>query len=1081
VAADLRLEHHAVVEAGWAPGRSTPAIPAGRRFVGRREERTFLQHLIREAGQGRMAVAVVTGAAGAGKTALLRWTADAAMAEGAEVFRTSGYEASVPFSALRRLLAPLPHVARLVHGHDANVPSRPAADAAPDELSGRIAEAVTSRARRRLVAVAIDDVHDLEQASRVVLDHVLTALDDAGARHPLTLFVVLAAREPVEPDGLADRALRLDAARGLTIGGLDEREVFDFVAASGQEPTPSLVAELLTDTAGLPLLLESEIDRRLGIGRVAAADRAPTRGNPRVRSIADAMRLRLGRIDQPTQALLQQAAVLGEPWDPEELALVVDRPAADVDTAMAAAVDAELVVRGRHGLRFAHPLVRSELLEGMSDARRRALHWSLAERLRAVHPSLGAPDDELVVRVADHLLCAGAAADLDDVAESALRAGRVAMGWTAWSQASRFLSASASACRGHLPPAELAKRELEAGIAAYYDHDSDRSERLWADAISHARDGVDDTVRLTAAMLLARMRGGKPFRPGDHLDVSELEEALAADPDVEVALRVEAEAALAEALIVAGDADKALDIVSSARHAAGAVAPDPSLEDALGRVDFAEGIHLQARLDLAGADRCFESSLDHGTRADDVRTQNLAWSRRALNGLMRGEIRRSRDELGAVARRAVAHGFWGELGFAAAELAFADTLAGRPEALEWIEEAHRQWRRTNAPWIAVLLSGVVACQVARTRGLDGDVAALPPPEADALPRTSAGMALAAVEAFDVPAARETARTAGWRAGFRGPGTIQNTAIPVALVEVGDLLGDGGLVRSGAAALERMYETGVLVPIGWPTTVPRLLAVACRRAGDVDLAQRYLDHALGLVEREGLEPERAKVLLESARVAAGRGETDEAGSLLDAAARGFDGQSMHGWIARCHEVGRELRLPAAAGPQGVSQERTIFTDDVVGSTASNVRLGDTLYLEQLRVHDRLVRARLKQFRGLEIKHTGDGVNAAFDDPADAVDCARALAADFDEWNADEPDLALKIRCGLARGRVIASGGDFFGLVQSEAARLCALADPGEILVTALVVEGCGTGLVAESLGRRALKGLPSAVEVFRIVA
>jgi class 3 adenylate cyclase/tetratricopeptide (TPR) repeat protein len=1028
-----------------------------------------------------VAVAVLTGAAGAGKTALLGWTGDAAMAEGADVLRTSGYEASVPLSALRRLLAPWPDVARLVHRRHANGRSRPMTDDAPDELSGRIAEAVTSRARRRLVALAIDDVHDLEEASRVVLGNVLTALDDAGARHSLSLFVVLAAREPVEPDGLADRALRLGAARGLTIGGLDEEEVFDFVAASGQAPTLRLVTELLADTAGLPLLLESEVDRRVRLGQAPGTVRPPGRESPRVRSIADAIHLRLGRVERPTRALLQLAAVLGEPWDTEELARVADRPLVEVEAAMDSSVDAALVVRGGPGVRFAHPLVRSELLGQMSEGRRRVLHRSLADRLRAVHGGRDAPD-ELIVRIAGHLLSAGVEADLDDVARSALHAGRIAMGWSAWSQASRFLSASVAAGRGQLLPAELASRELEAGIAAYHDHDSERAERLLADAISHARDGVDDTVRLTAATLLARMRGGKPFRPGDHLDVSELEEALAVDLDVALALRIEAEAALAEALIVAGDADEALAIVSSARRTAAAVAPDASLEDALARVDFAEGIHRQARLDLAGADRCFEASLDHGGRAGNVRTQDLARSRRALDGLMRGEIGSSRDELAAVARRAVAQGLWGELGFAAAELAFADTLAGRPEALERIEEAHRHWRHTKAQWIALLLSGVMACQAARTRGLGAEVAALPPPEADALPRASAGLALAAVEAFDVPALREVARTARWRAGFRGPATIHNTAVPVALVEAGDLLGDARLVGSGAVALERMYEAGALVTIGWPTTVPRLLAVACRHAGDLDLAGHYLDHALGLAHREGLEPERAKVLLESARVAAARGEAEEAGSLLESAARGFDRQSMHGWIARCHEVGRELRLPAAAEPQGAaSQERTIFRDDVVGSTASNVRLGDVLYVEQLRVHDRLVRARLKQFRGLEIKHTGDGLNAAFNDPGDAIDCARAVAADFEGWNADEPDLALQIRCGIALGPVIPSGGDFFGLVQAEAARLCALADPGEILVTARVVEGGGTGLVAESLGRRALRGLPSEVEVFRIVA
>ena len=160
-------------------------------------------------------------------------------------------------------------------------------------------------------------------------------------------------------------------------------------------------------------------------------------------------------------------------------------------------------------------------------------------------------------------------------------------------------------------------------------------------------------------------------------------------------------------------------------------------------------------------------------------------------------------------------------------------------------------------------------------------------------------------------------------------------------------------------------------------------------------------------------------------------------------------------------------------------RTILTDDVVGSTSSNARLGDALYLEQLRVHDRLVRARVAEFRGREIKHTGDGLNVVFDDRADAMRCALAVLRDFASWRADEPDLALEIRCGLAHGSLVPSGGDFFGLVQSEAARVCGLAGAGEVLATAAVVADCPPGIVATSIGPRELRGLPNEIEVFRL--
>ena len=142
--------------------------------------------------------------------------------------------------------------------------------------------------------------------------------------------------------------------------------------------------------------------------------------------------------------------------------------------------------------------------------------------------------------------------------------------------------------------------------------------------------------------------------------------------------------------------------------------------------------------------------------------------------------------------------------------------------------------------------------------------------------------------------------------------MNNAAIAVALVEVGDLLGDSAMVPAGARALEHMYERGALVVLAWPTTVPRLLAVAARHAGDLALARRYLDHARGLADREDLAPEQAKVLLERARLCAGPTSASgrpagadqlraEAEAALSAAAEVFDRQSMHGWGARCDDV------------------------------------------------------------------------------------------------------------------------------------------------------------------------------------
>ena len=58
---------------------------------------------------------------------------------------------------------------------------------------------------------------------------------------------------------------------------------------------------------------------------------------------------------------------------------------------------------------------------------------------------------------------------------------------------------------------------------------------------------------------------------------------------------------------------------------------------------------------------------------------------------------------------------------------------------------------------------------------------------------------------------------------------------------------------------------------------------------------------------------------------------------------------------------------------------MFTD-IVGSTEMTARLGDAAALELVRVHDALVRRGLAAHGGREVKHTGDGIMAAFDDVA-----------------------------------------------------------------------------------------------------
>jgi class 3 adenylate cyclase len=145
--------------------------------------------------------------------------------------------------------------------------------------------------------------------------------------------------------------------------------------------------------------------------------------------------------------------------------------------------------------------------------------------------------------------------------------------------------------------------------------------------------------------------------------------------------------------------------------------------------------------------------------------------------------------------------------------------------------------------------------------------------------------------------------------------------------------------------------------------------------------------------------------------------------------------------------------------------TVVFSDIVGSTELAASLGDERWRALLDAHDRAVRKELRRFRGREIKTTGDGFFASFDGPARAIRCAEAVI------NATR-DLGIDIRVGLHTGECEVRGDDLGGLAVHIAARIGALAGPGEVLVTSTVKDlVVGSGIVFDDRGTRALKGVP----------
>jgi class 3 adenylate cyclase len=151
-------------------------------------------------------------------------------------------------------------------------------------------------------------------------------------------------------------------------------------------------------------------------------------------------------------------------------------------------------------------------------------------------------------------------------------------------------------------------------------------------------------------------------------------------------------------------------------------------------------------------------------------------------------------------------------------------------------------------------------------------------------------------------------------------------------------------------------------------------------------------------------------------------------------------------------------------------RTVLFTDIVNSTTLTQSLGDQAALAMLGVHDTIVRDALSALGGREVKHTGDGIMASFISPAGAVRCAIQIQRELANHAKANPERSLKVRVGAAAGEPVEQRNDLFGSTVQLASRLCAHAQPEQILVSSAIAELClGKGLLFEDLGEVTLKG------------
>ena len=161
------------------------------------------------------------------------------------------------------------------------------------------------------------------------------------------------------------------------------------------------------------------------------------------------------------------------------------------------------------------------------------------------------------------------------------------------------------------------------------------------------------------------------------------------------------------------------------------------------------------------------------------------------------------------------------------------------------------------------------------------------------------------------------------------------------------------------------------------------------------------------------------------------------------------------------------------PVGERILTTILMTDIAASTEHLYAVGDGAWDQLLDRHRARVREVLQRYRGTEIDTAGHGFLMMFDG------AARAVQAALDIRDAVR-GIGLEIRAGVHTGEVELVPGGIRGLAVHETARIMALGEPGDVLVSGTTRElSAGSGFTYEDRGSQVLKGIPDPRHVFAL--
>ena len=181
-----------------------------------------------------------------------------------------------------------------------------------------------------------------------------------------------------------------------------------------------------------------------------------------------------------------------------------------------------------------------------------------------------------------------------------------------------------------------------------------------------------------------------------------------------------------------------------------------------------------------------------------------------------------------------------------------------------------------------------------------------------------------------------------------------------------------------------------------------------------------------------------------------------------------GEDHFPWVGDTDAILDEVEQFATGARPGAEPDRvlaTVLFTDIVDSTRLLAERGDRRWRELLGQFYGILRQELDRYRGREIDTTGDGLFATFDGPGRAIRCACTTREAVGS-------LGIAIRAGLHTGECELLGDKVSGIAVHLGARVCATAEPNEVLVSSTVKDlVAGSHLRFTDRGAHALKGVP----------